>query len=183
MKISIDLTGVQIKLQRAGAALNPQAMLKVMAQRLVAYIAEQFESDGQGRWAPLAESTVAKRRLGSNRPLQNTGEYRKSWTGQRAPNDPPVDTDDRSYVRVGTEMHPIAEWMEYGTPPRFIAAQNKMVLAARLAQGGFMVFGRSVNHPGSPARPVLPSNAEAYRMLSDTVNAMVDDVIAHGPKP
>lgn len=177
MRISVDLTGARKKLALGRRAIEPRAILKVITLRLVAYIAESFETRGRGSWQPLTKGTIALRRQGGDAPLQDTGEYRKSWTGQAGGGDPAAKTDDKTYVSVGTAMMPLAEWQEHGTKP-FMIRTTKRTLAARLRGGGFMVFGREVQNPGIPARPVLPDPQDARRMLQEVVNAMVEQVLS-----
>lgn len=172
--------GARKKIKLLRDNLSPTAILKVMALRMVAYVTESFETQGRGKWKPLAQSTLMTRRRGGAMALQDTGEYRKSWTGQ--PGGPNVKTDGTSYVTVGTEMQPLADWMEYGTK-RFVINTSKRTLAARLRGGGYLVFGKSVNHPGVPARPVLPKETEARRILKETLDAMVQKVIEDAQKP
>ena len=47
---------------------------------------------------------------------------------------------------------PYAPAVEYGTRPHTIRVRNKKVLANR---GAGQVFGKVVNHPGTPPRPML----------------------------
>ncbi len=59
----------------------------VLADILVGYVNEEFESAGRGRWSPLAPSTLLKRRGGSAQILKDTGrmaasiraEYGSDW--------------------------------------------------------------------------------------------------------
>jgi len=57
--------------------------------------------------------------------------------------------------------HPIAQWLEYGTEPHFIDANEAEFLrfqfrktsswfASKAGDGGDMFFGESVDHPGFP---------------------------------
>lgn len=177
LRIEVDMTNARSRLGKLEVAVGPKTVLKVITQRLVAYIDESFKTRGRGAWRPLAASTLALRQRGGDVPLQDTGEYRKGWTGQidpSAPN-PPALTDDETFVEVGTASG-LARWHEYGTAPHQITAVNRKTLAARMRSGGYMVFGKTVNHPGMPARPVLPTAADATRLLQATVQAMLDRV-------
>lgn len=48
------------RLRAAGSRLGP--IFAVIAELLVARVQEEFESEGHGKWPPLAKSTLARRR-------------------------------------------------------------------------------------------------------------------------
>lgn len=190
LQIKVDSREASGTVQRLMTVMSPDAVLKNVAQWLVAYISESFSGEGTGplhsrysglpRWAPLAQGTLETRKRGGNKALQDTGEYRKSWTGQVGHDNPAPRTDRNTYVEVGTSMTPLAFWHEYGTGMHgagrgwyLIEAKNKKVLAARLRSGGYRVFGRYVKHEGVPARPVLPTMAAAESGLKDLLEAML----------
>jgi hypothetical protein len=173
-------------------AIGARNILEVLRLRFRAWIDESFAQDGAHaaygvqRWQPLAWSTVALRKRGGDRPLQDTGTYMKSWEAV---------TDHRTYVSMGTEMTPLAQWQEHGTKPYTIRVKNAKVLAGMFGQGKggaksvfvisgpgagarsrFLIFGKEVHHPGIPARPVLPTRANAYRIVEETLRGMLADV-------
>lgn len=56
---------------------------------------------------------------------------------------------------VGTDLK-YAPYVEYGTAPHVIEAKNAKVLATKSGVGGggaWIYFGKTVNHPGSHAKP------------------------------
>lgn len=62
---------------------NLRETMSVIAEDLVAAVSDEFESEGRGKWAPLAESTLAKRRKRGRgaKILQDTGR----WAGSHHP--------------------------------------------------------------------------------------------------
>ena len=154
------------------AALKPPVVLKVIGMRLTEWMTTRFERDGAvpdfgaGGWVPLKPSTIAQRRQGSSRPLQDTGGLRQSY--EAAPT-----TDGSSYVEVGSNKR-YASFHERGTGPYTIVPKKARLLAARASAGGWIVFGTKVNHPGLPARPVLPTVEQAEILMTQEVEAMLE---------
>lgn len=146
-----------------GGALQPSVLLKLIGLRLTGFMTDRFENDGANTefnlpaWEPLKPSTISMRRSGSSRPLQDSGRLRMSYLAQ-------PETDNSTYVEVGSNME-YASYHEDSTGPYVITAKTKRGLAAQLASGGWVRFGKKVNHPGLPARPVLPSVQNAEQMM------------------
>jgi phage gpG-like protein len=141
------------------------------------WINKNFQTEGGlvGGWAPLRPGTLANRRKGSGRILQDTGELRQSfvprWTSESA--------------TVGSPLKR-ALWHEKGTRPYIIkpkraggvlvfnTASGIRVKTKRLvtgktirlpsATGTSKVFTRLVHHPGLPARRMLPTADEPLLM-------------------
>ena len=65
---------------------------------------------------------------------------------------------------------------EFGTGPYTIRVKRAKVLAAQTRSGSWIIFGKQVNHPGIPARPVLPSVAVAEKLIQDVVSGMLDRI-------
>lgn len=153
------------------AAMEPRTLLKLIGLRFTSFLTERFEQDGASTefsmpgWAPLKPSTISMRRGGSMRPLQDTGQLKQSYIGQ-------PDTDGQTYVEVGSDKE-YASFHETGTAPYEIHAKNGRMLAAKLAGGGWVVFGKVVRHPGLPARPVLPTKAIAETMMVEEFEEML----------
>lgn len=145
------------------AGFSPRIILKLIGLRFMSFVTQQFETRGEGRWAPLARSTIFGRRGRSSEPLQDTGRYRQSFVS---------DTDEQTFVEVGTndfrgKIH------EYGTKPYVIRAKNGRALAFH-GSNGDMVFRKSVNHPGVPARPALPAKAVAERLVQEELDSYLE---------
>lgn len=181
--IKVDVTAANRQLATVGKALAPSTILKVIGLRMVSFVDESFRTSGRGKWAPLRPSTIEGRREGSSMPLQDTGKYRMSFTGQSGsgfdPEGHPPVTDGMTFVQIGTES-PLKDWHERGTKPYTIRAKNnRHGLLRKNPNGSWTFFGKEVHHPGLPARPVLPTFAEATKFSQETVQAMLDRVIAN----
>lgn len=193
--INVAVVGGE-KLVRLAAALQPRVILKVIGERLKDHVDESFRTRGRGKWKPLAWSTVALRQRGGSVPLQDTGRYRASFV---------TETDGANYVEIGTNLKapggaPLGPIHEFGTGPYTIRIRQARVLAAQMGSGAggavqhgplsflksgggrgrvgtWLFFGKEVHHPGVPARPVLPTKAEAERLIGEAVEGMLERVV------
>ena len=161
-------------------AVEPAVVLGVIAVNLVDFVTKSFNTRGRGKWRPLAASTLALRQRGGDVPLQDTGQYKQSFTGQvsRQPLTPAPETDNRTYVEVGSNKKtpsgiPLAAIHEEGTKPYTIKVKQARVLAAKTRAGTWLIFGREVHHPGISARPVLPTVPEAEARLKPVLEGML----------
>ncbi len=169
VQISINTTTGQLKLQRLLQAIEPRTVLSVIGARLMSFVDESFQTRGRGQWRPLAQSTLLLRLRGGNAPLQDTGLYKQSFISE---------TDGKTFVEVGSSIKTrdgasLAKIHEFGTGPYTIRVRRARVLAAQTRFGNWLIFGKEVNHPGVPARPVLPAKAVAERLIQDTIDAML----------
>jgi phage gpG-like protein len=171
MKVTIALTATiaQQKLARLIGALGPAPMLKVIGARLMSYVDESFRTSGRGNWPALRPSTLALRKSGGDQPLQDTGRYKQSFV---------VETGE-TYVEVGSSLKtpdgiPLAAIHERGTQPYVIRVKAARMLAAQTRGGFWMRFGKEVRHPGVPARPVLPTQEQAEKLVQETVDEMIE---------
>lgn len=181
LRVELDALKPRAMLERLKEALGARSLLTAIGLRLKVFIGESFKTNGRGKWRPLAWSTVAQRKGGAASPLRDTGRYQMSWVSE---------SDDQTYVEVGTNLKtasgiPLAPIHEQGTDPYTIEVKNKRTLAAPLGSvigfinsrrmsgtskaPGFAVFGPKVNHPGVPARPVLPDQATAERLAAEVL--------------
>lgn len=177
IEIKIENTVGGDKVARLLRAMEPRTMLDAIGNRFLGYIDESFRTRGRGRWAPLAASTLELRQHGGDAPLQDTGKYKQSFT--------PARTDGQTYVEVGSNRKtpsgiPLINIHEFGTGPFTIGVRTAKVLAARTRAGGWMIFGKTVNHPGIPARPVLPDERTAEKLVQDTTDALLQRAIDKG---
>lgn len=182
LRIDLDVLKPRAMLERVKQALGPRLLLKVIGERFRNYIAESFDTHGRGRWRPLAWSTVAQRTGGVGNPLVDTARYRNSFVAE---------TDGQNWVEVGSNLKtvggiPLAPIHEHGTGPYTIEVKSKQTLAAPLGSvigfinsrkmsgtskaPGFVAFGPKVNHPGVPARPVLPDQQTAERLAAEVLD-------------
>ena len=169
---TIDMSVVinRLDLDRLLEAVKPAVVLKVIGMRLAEFVDESFRTRGRGGWRPLAASTLALRLRGGDDPLQDTGRYKQSFISE---------TDSTTYVEVGSNLKTesgisLPAIHEHGTEPYPIYASAGKLLAAKTRAGTWMIFGRKVNHPGIPARPVLPTEKEAEMVLKPVVEGMLE---------
>jgi phage gpG-like protein len=174
ISIDVDVNAPKALLASLQAVLRPELLLKLLGLRYTNFLSTRFEGDGSvpnegigAKWVPLKPSTVMQRRQGSSRPLQDTGRLKMSYTGT-----PNFGAD---WVEVGSNME-YASYHEEGTKPYVITPKTKKALAAKLSAGGWVVFGKRVNHPGIPARPVLPDVPLAERIGVEEIESVIDDV-------
>lgn len=162
------------KMKRLLESIQPRAITKVLALRFQSWLDESFDKQGRHdgfstpQWKALAATTLALRKRGGDKPLLDTGNYMRSWK---------VVSDNSTYVKMGTEMVPLAEWHEYGTKPYTIRVRRARQLMAKMRSGGWIFFGKEVQHPGLPARPVLPNMRVARQLVERTMEAMLQKVI------
>lgn len=165
-RLAMDLDDLAVKriMRLARNAVGPDRALRAIGARHLRWINENFVEEGaERRWKPLARSTVAGRRRGSSKILQDTGRLRMSFNafGFR--------TSGR-HVDVGTESR-IAKIHHFGTGPYTIRPRRARVLRFVTADG--VRYARRVRHPGLPARPLLPSRALALSMAADAVEGLL----------
>ena len=170
INISVDSVAGQDKLRRLMQAMESRTLLGLIGGRLLAYVDRQFKTRGEGRWRALSPLTLLLRKRGGDAPLQDTGRYKQSFV---------QDTDNRSFVEVGTNLKApggasLGLIHEFGTGPYTIRVKRARVLAARTRFGGWLIFGKEVNHTGIPARPVLPTKAVAERLVQDVVDGALE---------
>lgn len=101
--------------------------------RVLRWVNDQFRTEGRqpgsrGAWPKLRPNTVAGRRQGSRRILQDTGQLRASFTSKPTASD----------VRVGTAKK-IAAYHEFGTAPYEIRPRRAKALRFPVAKGGIMI--------------------------------------------
>lgn len=169
--ITLDTKNAQRKLDRIGSRLSTRQILNAIGLRHLKWINDNFKAAGLEKpWRPLAPNTIAGRRAGSSSPLQDTGRLRQSFT-HRVVND--------KAVEVGS-TNKLAEIHHGGTGRRIIRPVNARALRFPTTEG--IRFAKFVNHPGIPARPLLPSRRLAKRLGLAVFNRMVDKAIADGSR-
>lgn len=178
--VTINVTNIALraKLDRLHAAIGPRPILKVIGLRLLSYVDQSFKTHGRGTWRPLAPLTLAMRTRGGDQPLQDTGRYKQSFVSETGGPGRDYQTDDRTFVEVGSNVKtpsgiPLGKIHEFGTGPFVIRVKQAKSLSARLRSGAWVNFGKEVQHPGIPARPVLPTAATAERLVTETVEEML----------
>ena len=177
--INVTALAAREKIERLSAAIGAKPILKVIGLRLLSYVDESFKTHGRGAWRPLAPLTLAMRARGGDQPLQDTGRYKQSFVSESGGPGKDYQTDDLTFVEVGSNVKtpsgiPLGKIHEFGTGPFVIRVKKARSLAARLRDGTWVNFGKQVNHPGVPARPVLPTAATAERLVVETVTEMLE---------
>lgn len=152
--------------------------LKLVGDRYLAWMNQNFRQAGaEHPWKPLSANTIASRRKGkgggSAQPLRDTGRMAQSF----------VSEVQVGAVWVGTRDKK-AEWHHFGTSPYQITT-NPPGREARRAGGRpgalrFMtpagpVYRREVQHPGLPARPLLPSQTLAEELARQELTAYLEE--------
>ncbi len=144
--------------QAARRAMNLAPFFRQAGMIMFRSFAKNFKAEGRPRrWKKLSPNTVAGRRKGSKRILQDTGKLRMSVMARSAPDN--VYQMGKDYLKMGTKSK-IASFHQDGTRPYDIVPRNKSVLRFMTAQG--VRYSKRVHHPGLDARPfVLIQNEDA----------------------
>ncbi len=193
VSIQISLTGdkaLRDTIQRITQAAGDRTELhRRFGIQLLNWIDRNFRQEGAltGRpWAKLSPNTIAGRRKGSSRILQDTGGLKSSFTERH----------DANGVRVGTAKE-ISLYHQFGTRPYEIRPKNAKALAFTMAGGGRAVkaafssintkrtfrkgqkltFAKFVNHPGLVARPMLPTEEQVVPILITTARNYLNEII------
>ena len=162
LKVSVDTSVLRKRMDAAGVAFNPRALLKAIGEAQVRWINKNFDTSGGmvGGWAPLSPNTIAGRRRGSNKPLQDTGALRRSLNHYEVHGD--------REVTIGSNL-PYAAPVTEGSRPHVIVPVNAKALRFMTTEG--VKFAVRVMHPGLPERRALPNQVEAKEMAVALINA------------
>jgi len=114
------------------------------------------------RWKRLRPNTVAGRRKGSKRILQDTGRLRMSVISRAAPDN--VYRMGKNYLKMGTRSK-IASFHQEGAPSYNIVPKNRSFLRFMTTSG--YVFAKKVHHPGLPARPFVMIQDEDAKDITE----------------
>lgn len=83
LEIKADLSKSKKLIAKLQAYMKPEAISKAIGLRLLRFIDQNFREEGKlidpSGWKPLKESTIARRRKGSSRILQDTGNLKRSF--------------------------------------------------------------------------------------------------------
>ena len=193
LTIQVDSLAPRATLERLTEAVGAPLVLNLLAARMLEYADESFRTAGRGKWKRLSWSTLATRKRGGDKPLQDTGRYKQSFVKE---------SDDRTFVEVGTNLKiegglSLGKIHEYGTGPYTIRVRRARILAAPLGSGAnaagsggpvgmigsgrmsrWLFFGKEVHHPGIPARPVLPETVvEAETVLRPVIEGALERAV------
>ena len=98
IEVKVDDTGFRRLLAAASQATNPEVVLRAIGLRQLKWIDDNFQQEGKlsvGGWQALKASTLARRRGGQGKILQDTGRLRGSFEVREATS---------SYVVVGSVL-------------------------------------------------------------------------------
>jgi phage gpG-like protein len=171
MKVDVrgnkELSATLRRIEQATGRLRPLHKLFGIATQK--WIDDNFRREGSPAWKSLRPNTVASRRQGSSRILQDSGALKTSFS---------YDADEYG-VAIGSPLQ-IAEYHEDGTRPYVIRPKNRKFL--RFNTTGGPVFSRGVNHPGLPKRKMLPTEAQLFNevKLTDIAERYLQKVIERG---
>ena len=161
-RVEIDQRKLFKQLQKLDKALDKDALLSAIGNKMQQYSNRQFETEGSysgNPWPALSRNTIAARILlgQEGRILQRTGRFKQSITVRKS----------GSSVEIGTNL-PWASAHQDGTEPFTIVPKNPkgmLVFAVMGPNGPMMAHAKKVNHPGLPKREFLP-NAKVTEVLS-----------------
>lgn len=159
VNIRADISGLAGKVLAAERLFMGSGFQEALATWGKLWIAENFQRRGtETRWKPLSPNTVCAK--GSDQPLIASGAMFHSQFVRIA---------GRSIVMGFSD--PKAPWHHFGTPAHVITPKSGRVLRFMTCDGP--VFARHVNHPGIPARPMLPTPALAQREMAKTAKLYI----------
>lgn len=163
MEVKFDDKQLRELIRRAEKQLGTEQTLSAIGLKLMQWGDRNFRQEGiETNWKPLRPSTVAGRRKGSSKVLQDTGRLRQSFDYQVT----------GSRLDYGTDSK-IAPYHHHGTDPYTIRPKNARFLKF-LGDDGSTRFARRVNHPGLPARPLLPSEGETADLAEQVITARLE---------
>ena len=165
--VKVDVRDAQRKLRSVSKSLDQKQALTAIGRAVQKWIELGFLSNGHGKWERLAPNTVAKK--GHSRPLVDTGKMQGSIKSRVFNN----------HVRIGTFVAH-APFHEFGTRRHLIESRGARFMRFRTTTGP--AFAKSVDHPGNPARPMLPDEATATKLAVDVVNKIVKAAVAKAGK-
>lgn len=129
--IHVDTKIGERKIRNVLKHFDVNEILQAVGNRQLRWIDKNFRAGGiERRWPPLSPRTIARRRLGSSRPLMDTGRLRMSFT--RRPHRPSdaIFTRRGTTVTIGTNV----EYAVYHEEGRGHLPQRKMLPSKRVAQ-------------------------------------------------
>lgn len=160
------------KMKQLDTSFSRRKYLDMIGIKLLNWSNEQFKTGGKAegrilRWRKLRPNTVASRRKKSKKILQDTGRLRMSFVYKVH--------HSAQWVDMGT-ADKRAPWHHHGTRgpypiPRTPKTGKK---AIRFMTPSGPRFAKQVMHPGLPARPLTPTEANGRRMATIILNDYVD---------
>lgn len=144
-----ELAGYLDKMARQGKDMT--GLMKRFSIIMFSSFAKNFKQQGRPTpWKGLAPSTIAARRKGSSRILEDTGRLRMSVMSRTAPGN--IFRMSKDSLVMGSNLI-YAQWQQEGTKPYVIRPKRAKALKIPTANG--VIFRAFANHPGLPARPFV----------------------------
>ena len=126
--VTVNTRGLQRKLDKWQKGLSTKQLLEAIGNVHIRWVDKNFKAEGiEKRWKPLSPKTIARRRKGSSRILQDTGKLKGSFNKGRSGN---VHKIRGTEVSVGTNVV-YASTHEHG---RGKIPKRKMLPTERMAR-------------------------------------------------
>lgn len=181
--ILLGTAAVKAKLQRVEKFLRSRKGLEIAAEHILNRVGVGFrrgmDPASKKPWKRLRPNTIAGRRKGTSKPLNNTGLLRASFTRGGRNN---IYRFRGSAALVIGSSRQEAVFHNFGTRGPYKIRPNRkkslrFVVAgktgAKRRGGGFWAFAKEITHPGLPARPMLKvSRGMAIRVAKLTAKAL-----------
>lgn len=169
MGISVNVTisaDLKRKLTQLHAAMEPAKVAAAVGAQQRGWIGKNFDQGGiESSWPPLSDFTLMARKHGGDKPLQDSGKLKQSFSY--------VVISGGKSVKVGTNVR-YAEFHETGTGP--IMPRSGKFLAIPTANGVVFLRGTS----GIPKRKMLPSVRLAGEMAVKVINQLIKRALNRG---
>lgn len=178
VSVKIDDSGLKRKLKKLKDSVDSRELMEAIGFRLIRWIGQNFRDEGtESPWKELSPNTIAARREGpkhgrGNRILQDRGALMQSFDQEHA-----IFKVSVHRVYVGSNLK-YAPAHQYGTEPRRIIPRRGGLLKF-ITAGGWR-SSKGVNHPGLPARPILPSDKTAKDLAVALIEAKLKQVTGSG---
>lgn len=167
VQVVIDTKRLKRRISKMKQSFNPRLLMQVIGMRQLSWVNSNFETDGKpvGGWKPLSPNTIAARRHGGSKPLQDTGALKRSFH---------IIELAEGKVTIGS-LVPYAAAHNEGVPASRmnpILPKYKKALSFVTANGRVVVKG-VYHHPGIPKRRILPTQAEAKDLAVQVLDALI----------
>lgn len=174
ISLNVEIKDAELKKLLKQMELRSQnlgPLFKKFAIIMTRSFADNFRQEGRPRkWKALAPNTIANRRKGSKRILQDKGLLRQSVLAKSGTGNIRKITKDS--LTMGTRQK-TAAFHQWGTKPYTIVPRSKKVLSFMTTSG--RVFVKKVNHPGLVPRPfIVIQIQDEEQMVKTTLDHMVE---------
>jgi phage gpG-like protein len=131
---SSELLGLLGDLRRRTGDLSDT--MAIVAEQLVAAVNDEFETAGQGKWPPLAESTLAKRRGSTAQILVDTGRLAGSISADSGPDFAEAGTNvEYAVYHVSSAPRRVIPLRDFFDLPDEVFAEAESTIVAGILRG------------------------------------------------